>query len=108
MNKLIDSTKARLSFILFVMASCISLSALAFPEQCLVSPSRTTPCEHLIYKRLVTEQSKEVVCVCLQDFQDLIYPATTPEKTQEQAQKFKQLSEQFNLSEEALRKLIQY
>lgn len=110
-SDVIMQNKFLLLRIFTALSVILSLPVLGFPEQCIVQPSRTTPCEHLIYKRLVSSEDneqKEVVCVCLQDFSDLIFPSSNPEIRQRQDNKFKTLSRQLNIDEETLRKLIQY
>lgn len=108
MQHSIKRTKHAFKICLGSCFSLMSVHSFAFPEQCLTLPTRTTPCEHLIYKRLLSAPSNDVVCVCLQDFQDLIYPASTAEEVKKQTEKFKLLSQQFDMSEKDLKQLIQY
>jgi hypothetical protein len=109
--KLFMRNKYSIRVMVGLLFAFTSQQTFSFPEQCVVSPARTTPCEHLIYKRLISEANsaeREVVCICLQDFNDLIFPSSDPDTLQQQEDKFTVLSRQLNMNKTTLKKLIQY
>lgn len=81
----------------------------ALPEQCIEIPDRNYPCPHIIYKSLKKDnQEKELVCVCLSDFEILITPPANDKERISQKMALKQYTAILDLTEEELLELIRY
>ncbi len=81
--------------------------ALALPEQCFQSTTRVRACGHMTYKKVVLEgEQAKVVCICLEDFEDIRVPASDEIGIAKQKYAIRKYSAELGLSEEALLKLV--
>lgn len=92
----------------------MSNSVVALPEKCIEDPLRRDACPHIIYKtvRLPDETSgedkKQMVCICLTDFQPLFQPSDSEVKQKIKEMNLRSLSAQLGISEEKLKEIVEY
>lgn len=104
MKKLTLLLKVLVTFSIMEIPQSLAQSAL--PEHCIQSPSRVKACPHTIFKRQVVNKSKHIVCVCLEDFNDIRFPAKTALEQAKQKLAIKQYAAEQGLSEAELLRLI--
>lgn len=82
------------------------------PEQCVAEPSKTQPCDNLIYKRANTAvpnlniSAGEMVCICKADFMFLTEaPATKVEEITRRA-KLRSMAAHYGMAPESLIDLL--
>lgn len=84
------------------------------PQECIQSPQRELPCERLIYKLVsltdpVTKKKEsKMVCICLADFEELIFPAKTDAEKRLQQDRLKLYSAQLGLPEQEILDMVRY
>lgn len=93
-------------FALLATNTSLAFAQSNVPEQCIQSPSRSTACPHIIYKRFIRNKEKTIVCVCLEDFKTIRFPAKTELDIAKQKLAIKQYAVEQGLTEAQLLSLI--
>lgn len=97
-----------------VLLSVTSFRSYSLPETCIQDPQRREQCPRIIYKNATLpdpqtgEDKKQLVCICLTDFEDLLL-----EEEDEVAKQIKQMrinswTAQLGITEEQLKELVKY
>jgi len=89
-------------------------SALALPEQCIQRPDRKTACERQFYRTAnitnpdTGKKQKQVVCICMSDFESLLQQPHNQTQVVQQKMELKMLSRLLDLPEQEILELIRY
>lgn len=93
------------------LASLLGLSNLTIGAEaleCLVAPSRDTPCKNLVYRSVKDPKSKKDImfCFCRQDFDRLLKTDVTDEEFAFNKMEWRQILAETGYSEKQLKSMI--
>ena len=94
-----------------ILGTC-SFLASALPELCLQSPSRTTACPQLLYKKTkiaipsLALNANDILCICLTDIKPLIKPNPSATEKIDHELTWQALAERYQLNKEEILALI--